>query len=145
MRGRLLASIFGVFAVALSFASPAVAYTWGPCDVHVTLIEPANVGSISTVSTGAAAIYFMVDANVGTICSGSGTTQCAAGAAFLFWAPLYFGDASQANEDLRQMANTKAVLSTLQMGVATGLKVRLYGFNAASGMCQVSNVNSLNY
>lgn len=143
MRAKLFAAIFGVLAVAVTFSPSAAAYNWGPCDVHVTLIEPSGVGAISTSGTGAAAIYFMVDANVGATCAGSGSTQCSAGT-FLYYAPVYFGDSSQANEDLRQLTHTKAILSTLQLAVATGLKVRLYGNNIASGMCQVTNVNSLN-
>ena len=155
MLGRLVASIFGIIAVSLCLASPAFAFDWGPCDANVTIIEPSNVGTISTASpttTAFAAVFFSVDQNVGTICSGSGTIQCPIGY-WLYWAPRYFGgnaastDASSpsSNEDIRQMANTKAILSTVQLALALGTKVRLYGFNKdTGGYCQLSNIHALN-
>lgn len=145
MRGKLLAAAFWVIAVTVGFASSAVAQDWGPCEVHVTVIEPKAAGAISTSSVANASIYFRVDGPVGAICAGSGSTQCAAGA-WLIWAPPYYssGSGQEVQEALRQIATTKAILATLQMGVATGLKVRLYGFNLAGGYCQVGWVNSLN-
>jgi hypothetical protein len=122
--------------LALIVAAQAHAYQWGPVDAKVTMIDPTYVGTMSTAGTAYGAIYFMVDQSVG-----GGT--CPAGA-YLVWAPLYFSDANPTSEAVRQQANVKAVLATLQLALATGTKVRLYGNNAVGGVCQITNYNSLN-
>jgi hypothetical protein len=42
------------------------------------------------------------------------------------------------------MTNTRAVLSTVQLAMLTGNKLRLNGFNNVSGYCQLANVINLN-
>jgi hypothetical protein len=125
---------------ALAFAAvvsaSAEAYTWGPIDAKVTLIEPSYAGTMSTSSVAYVAISFQVDQSVG----GGG---CPAGN-WLVWSPIFFSDANSTNETIRQQTNVKAILATLQLSIATGTKVRLYGNNAVSGVCQITNVQSLN-
>jgi hypothetical protein len=145
MRGRLLAAIFGVSAIVLGFSPSAAAYNWGPCDLHVTLIEPYNVGLTSTATAGFTAVFIVVDGPVGQVCQNiSLPTQCATGD-FLYYSPIFFGDSNSTNETIRQMANTRSMLSTVQLAMALGTKVRLFGNNKASGSsyCQITNVNSL--
>jgi hypothetical protein len=122
--------------LAMVVSTGANAYNWGPVDAKVTLIEPSIVGTMSTGSIAYAAISFQVDQSVG----GGG---CPAGN-WLVWSPLYFGEPTWTNEVLRQQANVRAILATLQLSIATGTKVRLYGNNAVSGVCQITNMFSLN-
>ena len=121
--------------VALALASAHVAaQTWGPVDAHVTVIDPSQMGN----PAGSVAIYFTVDADVGTC----GSTGCCAGTQWLYWSPIAFTGTSPVDND-RQMVNAKAILSTLQVALVTGKNVRLYGYNIASGYCQASYVMSL--
>ena len=122
--------------LAMLVSTGAHAYNWGPVDAKVTLIEPSIVGTMSTASIAYPAISFQVDQTVG----GGG---CPAGN-WLVWSPLYFGEGNWTNEVLRQQANVKAILATLQLSIATGTKVRLYGNNAVSGVCQITNIFTLN-
>lgn len=106
--------------------SSAWAQHWGGVQGKVTLIEPSNVGTIS-----GAAVYFMIDVNAPTCPAGS----------WLFWAPRTFGGStSDPNEVQKQLANTRAALSTLQLALATGTKVTLSGYNAVSGYCQIASI-----
>lgn len=122
--------------LAVVLSTGAHAYNWGPVDAKVTLIEPSMVGTMSTASIAYVAVSFQVDQSVG----GGG---CPAGN-WLVWSPIYFGEGTWTNEVLRQQANVKAILATLQLSLATGTKVRLYGNNAVNGVCQITNVFSLN-
>lgn len=114
----------------------ASAYDW-TVDAHVTVIQPSSVGALSSSSTAAAAVYLMIDASVG---------NCTANSNWLYWARRYFGvDPTTSQIEVeRQLANTRAILSTLQLAMTLGYKVRLHGFNASSGYCQLEFVTALN-
>jgi hypothetical protein len=137
---RMLSTIVSValMVVATGAGAQIPAPDWSNCTGHVTMIESSSIGSISTDAGSPAAVYFMLDVNVGTICSGSGTTQCASGQ-WLRWVSRYYAD-SAANELQRELANTRGVLSALQLAQATGTKVTVNGLNASGGMCQLTNV-----
>ncbi len=127
-----VAKFAGLFVLTLASVDVA-AQNWGPVSAHVTNIDPSNMGN----PAGSAAIYFQVDANVGAC----GSTGCCAGT-WLYWSPLAFTGTSPVDND-RQMVNAKAILSTVQLALATGKNVRLYGYNIAGGFCQLSNVQIL--
>lgn len=120
---------------AMAVSMSASAYNWGPTDAKVTVLEPSFVGTQSTSTVPGVAIWFQVDQQVG---------NCPAGT-WLSFAPYWFGgDPTTAPESIRQQSNTKAILSTLQMSITLGTKVRLYGFNMVNSTCQISNAYSLN-
>ena len=106
---------------------PLTAFADGFFVAHVTSIDPTRVG----YTTGAA-IYFQVDAAI--------TSTCPLGT-WLFYAAPTFGENPPILD--KQLANTKAVLSTLQLAHALGKQVNMYVYttNQAQGFCQVIYVN----
>ena len=96
---RAFARPIRALAIAAAFYSTcAGAYDW-TVDAHVTVIQPSSVGSPSSSSTAAAAVYLMIDASVG---------NCTANSNWLYWAPRYFGgDPTTSQIEVeRQLANT---------------------------------------
>jgi hypothetical protein len=132
---RTIGLTVATVVVAASFALDAHAGAWGPVDAHVTTIEPSNMGA----PAGSAALYIKVDQNVGAC----GSTGCCANT-WLYWSPVAFSGASPVDND-RQMVNARAILSTVQLALATGKTVKLWGLDISGGYCQLTNVVLLNY
>ena len=120
----------------------ASAQTWGPVTAHVTLIDASGMGARAGASFPA--ISFQIDQ---TISANPCATTGGAPATLLYF-PIAFtdgtGDAAHPAGNDQQMVNSKAVLSTLQLALATGYNVKLLGYNGGSGFCQVYNVQILN-
>jgi len=140
--------VAAVLCALLTFAVSelACAAEWGPVDTHVTVIDPGNVGILSSSTQVYGAFYVQIDQNVGQSCTTpiNYSTCCVAGA-WLFWSPPFYGESLHADEISRQMANAKAILSTTQLALALGTKVRITVYDKRSdGYCQISHINSLN-
>jgi len=122
---------------------------WGHVDAKVTYIDATNLGTMSPYG----AMYFSVDQPVGTPGCGSypaPSNRCCPAGTPLVYVPRSFGGAT-ADEAMRQAANTRAVLSTVQLALTTGYKVRLYGYDQVvisgmtlTGTCQVVIVGLFN-
>jgi len=142
MRSSLLWKLLLVFILAL--LSPlASAQTWGPVTAHVTMIDASNMGSRSGDPT--VPVIFNIDQAI----SGNPCGTVGAATATLVYSPVAFadgsGDATHPTGNDRQLANSRAILATLQLAIATGYNVKLLGFNGGSGICQVYNVQILNF
>jgi hypothetical protein len=140
MRLLRLSKVMLLMAFALiSFHS--YGQTWGPVTAHVSLIDPSGMGSRNGDSTPP--ILFNIDhAITGNPCATTGTAT-----ANLLYLPMNFvngtGDTAQPTGNDRQMVNSRAILTTLQLAIATGFNVKVWGFNDTSGYCQVYEVQLL--
>jgi len=128
--------------VIVAFASLHASAQWGPATGHVTLIDPSGMGARAGASFPA--IVFQIDQPIaGNPCITSGGAP-----ATLMFFPISFadgtGDAAHPAGNDQQMVNSKAVLSTLQLALATGYSVSLLGYNGADGFCQIYNIKILN-
>ena len=128
MRHRMLK--FASVAIIALTSFGAAATNWAT-DAHVTAIDVSLMGS----PAGSPAILFQIDQPVGSGCN--------AGSMTLFWSPVALGGTSPVDND-RQMVNSKAILSTLQLALASGNIVHLQGYNYNAGYCQVWSVQILN-
>ena len=109
---------------------------------HVTLVDGSGMGTRADQAPNAP-IYFLVDQPIpGNACATTGGAQ-----AVLFYSPVSFvdsaGDTDHPAGNERQMVNSKAVFSTLQIALVTGLRVQLLGLNGTAGYCQVTLVQLL--
>lgn len=130
MRKANVHILFGICLLAM--VGYAQAADWGPATVRVTTLDATYMGA----PTGSAAIAFKVDAAVG---GGSGCATYE----WLYFSPVAWAGSPPVDND-RQMVNSKAVLSSLQLALVTGTQVVLYGFNKASGVCHIERIINLN-
>ena len=127
-------------AVALLAAD---AYAWGPLQGHVTYIVVDGFGGTTTASDGSWAIYFQMDVAAGNV------SGCVAPTDYFIYSPPLFvlGNLQQVPEPqqtMQQLANQRAVLSTLQTAISLGTKIELFGITKSGVYCQVNAVRLLN-
>lgn len=145
---KMLATAY-VFALVFS-AIPALAHAQTyESTAKVTNIQVfgpnAAVGNLTNPSTAGNALFIMFDADVGA-CPGSGC--CLANTNQILYSPMQYGNNDPSTDVInatRQLAQTKAVLSSLQLSLALGTRVKVAVYaKSPSGYCQLSQLQSLN-
>lgn len=129
MKSNLLLIVGAWWILVLSALVVPAAIAQAPdwyIQAKVTMLDVSNVGD----EAGDAVLYWTVDTNVG---------GCVAGTNLLYWTPRNFVS-TEPQKSIRQVANTRAVMSVLHGALLAGVKVDLYGFNKVGIYCQVIGV-----
>ncbi|SRR6266511_1452751 len=143
---RAISVVGGIFLYVVGSLSVAIASDW-TIDAKVIRIQPCclyvAVGYETSQVAATNAVQFWVDQDVG---------GCVSNVNQVFFSPVWMGGnpGTDTNESVRQQSNTQAVLSTLQLSLVTGMKVRISGLNkftsgAFQNMCQLLDIQSLNF
>ena len=107
--------------VAVPTMSPAAEWV----DAHVTSLSGTFVGN-----TSGQVVLFTIDRT---------TSGCIAGLNWLVWQPTAFTGTNASDVLQKQLAQTRAVFSNLQLAYAMGKIIRLYVYDAGTdGMCAAS-------
>ena len=139
---RMRNGILMTFVALVALTSFQANAQWGPVTARVTLIDAGGMGARSGDSI--VPVVFNIDQAIsGNPCGTTGSSP-----ATLLYVPYAFangtGDTAQPTGNDRQLANSKAALSSLQLALATGFNVKIWGYSGGSGFCQVYAIQLLN-